>query len=103
MTLAVPIRIDGETVRGEKFILSTTTTVLSQFGCLINMEEEVMVDQTVVLMNEHTRQSAQARIVSTRRHRNGHKYVGVEFISPCENFWRLTFVTDDKVSLKAVS
>ena len=102
VTLAVPIRVDGETVRGEKFILSTTTTVLSQFGCLVNMEEEVMVDQTVVLMNEHTRQSAQARIVSTRRHRNGHKYVGLEFISPSENFWRLTFVKPGAKSLKKV-
>ncbi|HWT87235.1 MAG TPA: PilZ domain-containing protein [Candidatus Angelobacter sp.] len=102
VTLAVPIRIDGETVRGEKFILSTTTTVLSEFGCLIDMEEEVAVDQTIVLMNEHTRQSAQARIVSTRRHRNGHKYVSVEFISPCENFWRLTFVKPGAKSLKKV-
>jgi len=56
----VPIRIDGETVRGGKiYLLSTTTTVLSEFGCLIDMEEEVTVDQTIVLMNEHTRQSAQ--------------------------------------------
>jgi hypothetical protein len=102
VTLAVPIRVDGETVTGEKFILSTTTSVLSQFGCLITMEEEVMVDQTVVLMNEHTRQSAQARIVSTRRHRNGHKYVGLEFISPSENFWRLTFVKPGARSLKKV-
>ena len=102
MTLAVPIRVDGETVTGEKFILSTTTTVLSEFGCLINMEEEVIVDQTVVLMNEHTRQSAQARIVSTRRHRNGRKYVGLEFISKSENFWRLTFVKPGAKSLKKI-
>ena len=102
VTLAVPIRVDGETVTGEKFILSTTTTVISQYGCLINMEEEVMVDQTVVLMNEHTRQSAQARIVSTRRHRNGHKYVGLEFISKSENFWRLTFVKPGAKSLKKI-
>jgi len=67
-----------------KFILSTTTTVLSEFGCLIDMEEEVAVDQTIVLMNEHTRQSAQARIVSTRRHRNGHKYVSVELFHPAK-------------------
>jgi hypothetical protein len=100
VTLAVPVRLDGETVTGEKFIVSTTTSVLSEFGCLILMEEEVMVDQTLVLMNEHTRQSAQARIVSTRRHRNGRKYVGVEFISPSENFWRLNFVKPGVKALK---
>jgi PilZ domain len=100
VTLAVPIRVDGESVDGQKFIVSTVTHVLSQFGCLIQLEEQVMVDQTLVLMNEHTRQSVQARIVSTRRHRNGHKYVGVEFISPSENFWRLTFVKPGAKSLK---
>ncbi len=100
VTLAVPVRVDGENVSGEKFIVSTVTYALSQYGCLLQLDEEVIVDQTLVLMNEHTRQSAQGRIVSTRRHRNGHKYVGVEFISPCENFWRLTFVKPGARSLK---
>jgi hypothetical protein len=100
VTLAVPIRVDGENVAGEKFIVSTVTVALSQYGCLVQLDEEVLVDQTLVLMNEHTRQSAQGRIVSTRRQRNGHKYVGVEFISPSENFWRLTFVKPGAKSLK---
>ena len=102
VTLAVPVRVDGETIKGEKFIISTTTRALSQFGCLLHLEEVVMVDQTLVLMNEHTRQSAQARIVSTRRHRNGQQYVGVEFTSPAENFWRLTFVKPGARSLKRI-
>jgi len=66
------VRVDGEDIKGEKFIVSTVTYALSQYGCLLQLDEEVIVDQTLVLMNEHTRQSAQGRIVSTRRHRNGH-------------------------------
>ncbi len=100
MTLAVPVRVDGETVEGEKFIVSTTTHALSQFGCLLHLEEAVMVDQTLILMNEHTRQSAQARIVSTRRQRNGQQYVGVEFTSKAENFWRMVFVKPGAKSMK---
>lgn len=102
VTLAVPVRVDGETVGGEKFITSTTTQTLSEYGCLLHLEEEVMVDQTVVLMNEHTRQSAQARIVSTRKHRNGQRYIGLEFISRSENFWRLNFVKPGARSLKRI-
>jgi len=102
VTLAVPVRVDGENIKGEKFIVSTITYALSQFGCLLQLDEEVVADQTVVLMNEHTRQSAQGRIVSTRRHRNGHKYVGVEFISPSENFWRLTFTKPGARALKKI-
>src|SRR5262249_28575449 len=102
VTLAVPIRVDGEDIRGDKFIVSTVTSVLSEYGCQLQLDEEVIVDQTLVLMNEHTRQSAQGRIVSTRKHRNGHKYVGVEFISKYENFWRLTFVKPGAKSLKKI-
>ena len=100
VTLAVPIRVDGETVGAERFAISTTTHIVSQFGCLFRLEQEVMLDQTVVLMNEHTRQSAQARIVSNRRHRDGHKYIGVEFITPSLNFWRLVFVKPGARALK---
>ena len=67
---------------------------------MIPLEEEIVPGEVLVLMNEHTRQSAQARIVSMRRHRNGRKYVGVEFISPCENFWRLNFVKPGAKALK---
>ncbi len=54
VTLAVPIRVDGENIARDKFIVSTTTQVLSQYGCLIHLEEDVIIDQTLVLMNEHT-------------------------------------------------
>ena len=100
VTLAVPVSVNGETIAGNKFSISTVTQVVSQFGCLLQLEEEVVLDQTLVLMNEHTRQSAQARIVSTRKHRSGHRYVGVEFVSKSENFWRLTFVKPGAKSLK---
>src|SRR5215475_3865931 len=74
VTLAVPVRVDGQNIEGDKFIVSTVTIALSQYGCLLQLDEDVLVDQTLVVMNEHTRQSAQLRIVSTRKQRNGHKY-----------------------------
>jgi len=53
-----------------------------------------------VLMNEYTRQSMQCRVVSTRRHRDGKKYVGVEFIPQNPNFWRMSFSKPGARSLK---
>ena len=100
VTLAVPLRVDGQDLSGETFIRRTHSHTISQFGCMIPLEEEIVPGEVLVLMNEHTRQSAQARIVSMRRHRNGRKYVGVEFISPCENFWRLNFVKPGAKALK---
>jgi c-di-GMP-binding flagellar brake protein YcgR len=100
VTLAVPLRVDGQTVSGEQFIIRTQSHTVSQFGCLITLEEEVAPDQTVVLMNEHTRQSVRCRVVTTRRHRDGKRYLGVEFVSPKCNFWRIAFTKPGARSLK---
>src|SRR2546423_10299365 len=91
VTLSVPLRVDGQRVTGEPFIASTHSLTVSQFGCLLLLEQEVRVDQVVVVMNEHTRQSAQCRIVSIRRHRDGKQHVGVEFMSHGSDFWRIVF------------
>lgn len=100
VTLSVPLRVDGETLSGEKFIVSTTSHTVSQFGCVLLLEEDVLLDQALVLMNEHTRQSVQSRVVSTRRHRDGKRYVGVEFMFPQSNFWRIAFSKPGARSLK---
>lgn len=98
--MSVPLRIDGETVTGEKFTVNTTTHTISQHGCLFLLEHDVVLDQAVVLMHEYTRQSIQCRVVSTRRHRDGKKYVGVEFIPANPNFWRMSFSKPGARSLK---
>lgn len=85
---------------GEPFIVKTHTQTVSQFGCSILLDFEVAVDQTLVLMNENTRQSVQCRVVSTRKHRDGKKHAGLEFISPSTNFWRMSFSKPGAKSLK---
>jgi hypothetical protein len=101
VTLAVPLRVDGQAVTGEEFIIRTHSHTVSQFGCLISLEEEVIPGETLVLMNEHTRQSVQARVVTTRRHRDGKRYLGVEFVSQtAANFWRMAFCKPGARSLK---
>jgi hypothetical protein len=100
VTLAVPLRVDGQDLSGEQFITKTHSHTVSQFGCLLCLDEEVVPDQTLVLMNEYTRQSVQCRVVTTRRHRDGKRYLGVEFVSPNVNFWRMAFSKPGARSLK---
>jgi c-di-GMP-binding flagellar brake protein YcgR len=101
VTLAVPLRVDGQALSGEQFIIRTHSHTVSQFGCLLCLEEEVVPDQTLVLMNEYTRQSVQCKVVTTRRHRDGKRYLGVEFLSPqATNFWRISFSKPGARSLK---
>jgi PilZ domain-containing protein len=101
--MSVPLRVDGETFAGEKFTVKTTTHTISQHGCLFVLEQEVLLDQALVLMHEYTRQSIQARVVSNRRHRDGKRYVAVEFIPANANFWRMSFSKPGARSLKRLS
>jgi c-di-GMP-binding flagellar brake protein YcgR len=100
VTLAVPLRVDGQTLNGEDFILRTHTHTVSQFGCLLPLDAELAPDQTVVLFNENTRQSVQCKVVTTRRTREGKRILGLEFISPQSNFWRMAFCKPGARSLK---
>ena len=98
--MSVPIRVDGESMQGEKFTERTATYTISQHGCLFVLDQDVILDQALVLMHEYTRQSMQCRVVSTRRHRDGKKYVGVEFLPASPDFWRMAFSKPGARSLK---
>ena len=100
VTRAVPLRVDGQAVTGEEFIIRTHSHTVSQFGCMLPLDAEVAPDQTLVLVNENTRQSAQCKVVTTRRSRDGKRYLGLEFVSPNINFWKMSFSKPGARSLK---
>jgi len=60
-------------------------------GALFQLEEIVLVGQTVIPKNDHTAQSIECRVVSIHQARDGKQYVGVEFVSPETNFWHMQF------------
>jgi PilZ domain len=99
VTLAVPLRVDGQALNGEEFMIRTHTVTVSQFGCLLPLDAELAPDQTVVLLNENTRQSVTCKVVTTRR-RDEKRYLGLEFVSPDRNFWRIAFCKPGARSLK---
>jgi hypothetical protein len=99
VTLAVPLRVDGQALNGEEFMIRTHTVTVSEFGCLLPLDAELAPDQTVVLLNENTRQSVKCKVVTTRR-RDEKRYLGLEFVSPNCNFWRMAFCKPGARSLK---
>jgi PilZ domain len=100
VTLSIPLRVDGQDTSGEDFTVRTKSYTVSQYGCLLQLDPEIAHDQTVVLMNEHTRQSIMCTVVSTRRLRDGRRYVGVSFLASKSNFWSMFFSKPGAKSLK---
>ncbi|HEY2460820.1 MAG TPA: hypothetical protein VGI16_08430 [Candidatus Acidoferrum sp.] len=100
VTLSIPLRVDGRTAGGEEFTVRTQTSSVSELGCLLLLEKDVTIEDTIVLMNEHTRQSVFCTVISQRRHRDGKRYVGAGFLSPKPNFWGIVFSKPGARSLK---
>jgi c-di-GMP-binding flagellar brake protein YcgR len=100
VTLSIPLRVDGQDTSGEEFTVRTKSYNVSQYGCMLQLDPEIAHDQTIVLMNEHTRQSIMCNVVCTRRLRDGKRYVGVGFLGSKSNFWSMFFSKPGAKSLK---
>jgi hypothetical protein len=98
----VPLTIHGKTDSGEKFCAQTHSQSVNRHGALFQLEEIVLVGQTLILMNDHTAQSMESRVVSIHRARDGKQYIGVEFISPETNFWHMQFPIPGSKPLRRV-
>ena len=85
--LAVPVRLTGQSRTGDEFTVQAETHTVSNSGCLLHSDAVLSVDQTLTLHNQKTGQSIKARVVSTWRHPEGRVFVGLEFLSPSQDFW----------------
>jgi PilZ domain len=91
VALNVPLTVHGRSDTGEKFSVQSHSQSVNRHGALFHLEEIVIIGQTIVLINDHTAQSTECRVVSIHRARDGKQYVGVEFTSPENNFWHMQF------------
>ncbi len=91
VTLTVPVIVHGANEQGEKFCVRGTTRSLNQQGAQLVLDEPVVAGQDLLLVNENTNRSVESRVVYVKKERDGHLYVGVEFVNPETNFWKMTF------------
>ncbi len=91
VALTVPLTVHGKTDSGERFSAQTLSQSVNRNGALFHLEEIVLMGQVLILVNDHTTQSMECRVVSTHRARDGKQYVGVEFLYPETNFWHMQF------------
>jgi c-di-GMP-binding flagellar brake protein YcgR len=93
VALALPVIIHGQNEMGEKFCIRALTYSVNQQGALVALDENVVPGQSLLLVNENTSRSAETRVAHIRRDREGKRLVGVEFVKPDEDFWKMTFPT----------
>jgi hypothetical protein len=85
------LTVQGFTDNNEKFRVQTRSLCVSGHGGLTILDASVAVGQTLLLINENSRQKAECKVISIRPGGDGKSIVAFEFVSPSANFWKMSF------------
>jgi hypothetical protein len=91
VSITVPLTVHGMTDEGEKFDAYARSQSVNRNGALLQLDQVVVVGQTLRLVNDNSNRTAESRVVSIKRDREGKTLVAVEFMTPDANFWHMTF------------
>ena len=85
------LTVQGIDEQNEKFKVRTRSLSVSGHGGLTVLDVPVSVGQTLILVNDHSKQKAEGRVGSVRTGGNGKTIVAFEFLAPPANFWKMSF------------
>jgi len=91
VTVFADLTVQGISEQNQKFKIRTRSLSVSGHGGLTVLDVPVSVGQTIVLVNDNSREKAECRVVSTRQRGHGKTIVAFEFVAPPANFWKMSF------------
>lgn len=94
------LTVQGINEQNEKFKVHTRSLSVSGHGGLTVLDVPVSVGQTLVIVNDNSRQKTECRVVSLRPGGNGKTIVAFEFLAPPANFWKMSFPPAGAKSLR---
>jgi hypothetical protein len=101
--MCINVLVFGEVEGGEKFRYWTRSVSVSGHGGVVLLEQELMVGQTLHVMNEYNGRKATARIVAVRSSKEGQAQASFEFIEGGEKFWSMTFPASGAKPMRRVA
>ncbi len=90
LVIRIPVNVSGVATRGETISEKGETLLISRHGALIHMPSSAKIDTTLEVMNLHSHQVEKFRVVSVQKRKDGYN-VGVEILTPQEEFWAIRF------------
>ncbi len=97
LTMAVTVRNEGSSPKETSFVEETHTLIVNLHGALILLAAKVAKGQKLRLSNRATKEEQLCRVASISPGSEGKAQVGVEFLKPSPDFWRITFPPEDWV------
>jgi hypothetical protein len=96
LTLAVTVRT-VDAASQASFSEETQTLVVNVHGALVLLSGRVTKGQKLLLTNRATMAEQECRVASIGTQSAGKTQVGVEFLQPSPDFWRISFPPSDWV------
>lgn len=96
LTMRVTVRTEGGP-KETAFEEETHTLVVNVHGALIALSGKVVKGQKLRLTNRRTQEEQMCRVASVAPTPGGKPQVGVEFLKPSPDFWRISFPPEDWV------
>jgi c-di-GMP-binding flagellar brake protein YcgR len=94
------LTVHGINELNQRFKVHTRSLSVSGHGGLAVLDVPVSVGQTLVIVNEKSKQNAECRVVSLRPGGNGKTIMAFEFLAPPANFWKMSFPPAGAKSLR---
>jgi hypothetical protein len=93
--LRIPIAVIAKGPDKKMAREQTFTSVVNAHGALIALDLPVRVGQVVILQNPEINEEQSCRVVRINPVGDGKSDVGLEFLKPAPNFWRISFPPSD--------
>jgi hypothetical protein len=95
--MAITIRAEAGSLKEAPFAEDTHTLVVNLHGALIVLAGKVTKGQKLRMINRATQEEQVCRVASITTVPDGKTQVGVEFLKPSPDFWRISFPPEDWV------
>lgn len=95
--LRIPIAVIASGANKQMVREQTNTLVVNAYGALIHLNLAVRVGQVIILQNPETSEEQPCRVIRIDPAPAGKGQVGIEFLKPPPNFWRVAFPPEDWV------
>lgn len=95
--LRIPIAVIASDPDKNMVREQTNTLVVNAHGALIHLNLAVRVGQVIILQNPETSEEQPCRVIRIDPAATGKREVGIEFLKPAPNFWRVAFPPEDWV------
>lgn len=91
VTVFADLVVQGISEQNQKFKIRTRSLCVSGHGGQTVLDVPVAVGQTMCLVNDHSGEKAECKVVSVRPGGNAKFIVAFEFLAAPTNFWKMSF------------